>query len=218
MTYLQLVNSVLRRLREDEVTTAVGSTASGYTKLIGDFVNDAKRIVEDSWDWSSLRNTFTVNTVANTFSYNINGTGTASKTLDVINDTSNFFMRQATSSYMNSVFLNSEPPKGAPNYYAWNGFNGDGYLTVDVFPIPDGVYTLRFNMVDRTAPFTADASVLDVPSAPVIQYAVALASRERGETGGTSAQELYALADATLADAIAMDAARFPSETVWTAC
>ena len=218
MTYLQLVNSVLRRLREDEVTTAVGSTASGYTKLIGDFVNDAKRIVEDSWDWSSLRNTFTVNTVANTFSYNISGTGTASKTLDVINDTSNFFMRQATSSYMNSVFLNSEPPKGAPNYYAWNGFNADGYLTVDVFPIPDGVYTLRFNMVDRTAPFIADATVLGVPSAPVIQYAVALASRERGETGGTSAQELYALADATLADAIAMDAARFPSETVWTAC
>ena len=30
MTYLQLVNSVLRRLREDEVTTAVGSSASGY--------------------------------------------------------------------------------------------------------------------------------------------------------------------------------------------
>ena len=52
----------------------------------------------------------------------------------------------------------------------------------------------------------------------MIQYAVALASRERGETGGTSAQELYAIADATLADAIAMDAARFPSETVWTAC
>ncbi|MDB4712446.1 hypothetical protein OAF35_07215, partial [Verrucomicrobiales bacterium] len=194
MTYLQLVNSVLRRLRENEVTTAVGS-ADGYTKLIGDFVNDAKRIVEDSWDWSSLRNTFTINTVANTSQYNISGTGTASKTLDVINDTSNFFMRHATSSYMNSVFLNSEPPKGAPNYYAWNGFNGDGYLTVDVFPIPDGVYTLRFNMVDRTAPFTADATVLDVPSAPVIQYAVALASRERGETGGTSAQELFAIAD-----------------------
>ena len=154
MTYLQLVNSVLRRLRENEVTTAVGS-ADSYTKLIGDFVNDAKRIVEDSWDWSSLRNTFTINTVANTSQYNISGTGTASKTLDVINDTSNFFMRHATSSYMNSVFLNSEPPKGAPNYYAWNGFNENGYLTVDVFPIPDGVYTLRFNMVDRTAPFTA---------------------------------------------------------------
>ena len=45
MTYLQLVNSVLRRLREDEVTT-VGQTS--YSKLIGEFVNDAKRTVEDS--------------------------------------------------------------------------------------------------------------------------------------------------------------------------
>jgi hypothetical protein len=217
MTYLQLVNAVLRRLRENEVTTAVGN-ADSYTKLIGDFVNDAKRIVEDSWDWSSLRNTFTIVTDPNISQYAISGTGTASKTLDVINDTSNWFMKQASSSWMNNAFLNQDAPTGAPNYYSWNGFNENGYLIVDVFPIPDGIYNLHFNMVDRTQPFTADATVLNVPSAPVIQYAVALASRERGETGGTSAQELYAIADSTLADAIAMDAARFPSETVWTAC
>lgn len=217
MTYLQLVNAVLRRLRENEVTTAVGN-ADSYTKLIGDFVNDAKRIVEDSWDWSSLRNTFTVDTQANVFSYALTGVGSASKTLDVLNDTSNAFMRQASSSWMNNAFLNQDAPKSTPSYYSWNGFDGSGNLQVDVFPIPDGVYSLRFNMVDRTAPFTADATVLDVPSAPVIHYAVALASRERGDTGGTSSQELYAIADSTLADAIAMDAARFPSETTWTVC
>ncbi len=217
MTYLQLVNAVLRRLREDEVTTAVGN-ANSYTKLIGDFVNDAKRIVEDAWDWSSLRNTFTVETQANVFSYALNGTGTASKTLDVVNDTSNMFMKQASSSWMNNALLNQDAPTSTPTYYSWNGFDSNGYLIADIFPIPDGVYNLRFNMVDRTQPFTADATVLNVPSAPVIQYAVALASRERGETGGTSAQELFAIADATLADAIAMDAARFPSETIWTAC
>lgn len=217
MTYLQLVNAVLRRLRENEVTTAVGN-ADSYTKLIGDFVNDAKRIVEDSWDWSSLRNTFTVNTQSNVFSYAITGVGSASKTLDVINDTSNSFMKLASSSWMNNAFLNQDPPKSTPSYYSWNGFDANGNIQVDVFPIPDGVYSLKFNMVNRTAPFTADATVLDVPSAPVIQYAVALASRERGETGGTSTQELFSIADATLADAIAMDAARFPSETTWTVC
>jgi hypothetical protein len=217
MTYLQLVNAVLRRLRENEVTTAVGN-ADSYTKLIGDFVNDAKRIVEDAWDWSSLRTTFTVETQANVFSYALNGTGTASKTLDVVNDTSNAFMRQASSSWMNNAFLNQDAPTGAPTYYSWNGFDANGYLIADIFPIPDGVYALRFNMVDRTQPFTADATVLNVPSAPVIHYAVALASRERGDTGGTSSQELFAIADSTLADAIAMDAARFPSETTWTVC
>ena len=52
MTYLEAINKVLRRLREDEVPSP-DSTA--YSKLIGDFVNDAKRLVEDSWNWSGLR-------------------------------------------------------------------------------------------------------------------------------------------------------------------
>lgn len=215
MTYLQLVNSVLRRLREDEVTTVAQNS---YSKLIGEFVNDAKRIVEDSWDWSSLRTTLTVQTSANVFSYALVGSGSALKTLDVINDTSNSFMRLASSSWMNNVFYNGEPATSSPNYYSWNGFNDSGYAIVDVYPIPDSVYDLRFNVVNRDAAFTDDVSVLNVPSAPVIHYAVALAARERGETGGASAQELYSIADSTLADAIAMDAARFPSETIWTSC
>ena len=215
MTYLQLVNSVLRRLREDEVTTVAQNS---YSKLIGEFVNDAKRIVEDSWDWSSLRTTFTVQTSANVFSYSLTGSNNSLKTLDVINDTSNSFMRLASSSWMNNVFYNGEPATSSPNYYSWNGFNDSGYAIVDVYPIPDSVYDLRFNVVNRDAAFTDDSSVLNVPSAPVIHYAVALAARERGETGGASAQELYSIADSTLADAIAMDAARFPSETIWTSC
>jgi hypothetical protein len=43
MTYLELVNAVLRRLRESEVDTVqgVGNTNS-YPRLIGDFINEAK--------------------------------------------------------------------------------------------------------------------------------------------------------------------------------
>ena len=50
MTYLQLVNSVLRRIREDEVSSV---SQNNYSKLIGEFVNDAKRTVEDSYDWTA---------------------------------------------------------------------------------------------------------------------------------------------------------------------
>ena len=69
MTYLQLVNSVLRRLREDEVTT-VGQNA--YSKLIGEFVNDAKRTVEDAYDWTALRTTITVTTSDTAYNYPVN--------------------------------------------------------------------------------------------------------------------------------------------------
>ena len=43
MTYLQLVNNVLRRMREEEVPSVDSST---YSKMIGDFVNDAKKLIE----------------------------------------------------------------------------------------------------------------------------------------------------------------------------
>ena len=61
MTYVQLVNSVLRRLRENEVSTV---QSDNYSKLIGDLVNDAKDLVESAWDWSALRTTLAINTVS----------------------------------------------------------------------------------------------------------------------------------------------------------
>lgn len=49
MNQLQIVNSVLRRLREDQAPS-VGDTE--YHKLVGAFVNDAKNDLEDMWFWT----------------------------------------------------------------------------------------------------------------------------------------------------------------------
>ena len=70
MTYLNIVNNVLRRMREEEVTSVQSST---YSKMVGDFVNDAKRTVEDAWDWSALRTTLTITTTADVFNYVLTG-------------------------------------------------------------------------------------------------------------------------------------------------
>jgi hypothetical protein len=51
MTYLEVVNRILRRLRETEVTS-VNETA--YSKLIGEFVNDIKEEIEGDHAWSQL--------------------------------------------------------------------------------------------------------------------------------------------------------------------
>lgn len=213
MTYLQLVQSVLRRLREDDTITSVSDNS--YSKLIGEFVNDAKRIVEDSWDWAALRTTLTINTTGAVFSYQLTGTDTGLKTLDIINDTSNCFLKPVTSRWMNNAFLNNTPATGSPVYYSWNGFNTTGEAILDLYPIPDKEYVIRVNVVDKQETMADDTDILCVPSNPVIHYAVALASRERGETGGTSSAELFAIADQTLGDMIAFDVARHPEETVW---
>tara|TARA_R100001244_G_scaffold131127_3_gene104020 strand:+ start:645 stop:1289 length:645 start_codon:yes stop_codon:yes gene_type:complete len=212
MTYLQLVNSVLRRLREDEVSSVAQNS---YSKLIGEFVNDSKRTVEDAYDWTALRNTLTVTTQSTAFNYTLIGSGNRMKILDVANDTSNFFMQYRTSHWMNNAFLIDDAPTGVPQFYSFNGVDGNGDNGVDLYPKPDGVYQVRFNVVLRTADFTEDDTKVFVPTSPVIQLATALGARERGETGGTSAAELFALADRTLADAIAFDAAQHPEETIW---
>ena len=100
MTYLQLVNSVLRRLREDEVSSV---SQTSYSRLVGEFVNDAKRSVEDSYDWTALRTTLTVSTIDSVFNYTLIGSQNKMKILDVINDTSNFFMQYKPSRWMTEL-------------------------------------------------------------------------------------------------------------------
>ncbi len=51
-TYLQIVNKVLVRLREDTVATVVENS---YSTLIGALVNRVKTEMEDTWRWHALR-------------------------------------------------------------------------------------------------------------------------------------------------------------------
>jgi len=212
MTYVEIVNNVLRRMREEEVTSVQDTT---YSKMAGDFVNDAKKLVEASWDWSGLRTTLTVSTTADIFNYVLTGSQNRIKALDVINDTSNIFMQYRPSSWFNEQYLNQDPASGSPEYYTYNGIDSNGDTQIDVYPKPDGVYTLRFNAVLRNDDLSSDTDTLLIPAMPVIHLAIALLARERGETGGTSTPEYFALADKYLSDAIALDAQKHPDETVW---
>lgn len=212
MTYLNLVNNVLRRLREEEVASVQSST---YSKMAGDFVNDAKRMVEDAWDWSALRTTLTVTTTADIFNYVLTGSQNRIKALNVINDTTNRFMEYKTATYFDDVYLISDPVKGSPTYYSYNGVDSNGDTQIDIYPVPEKEYTIRFNCVQRGADLSADGDALLVPSMPVMHLAIALLARERGETGGTSAPEYFAIADRYLADAIALDAQKHPEEVIF---
>lgn len=212
MTYLNLVNNVLRRLREEEVTSVQSNT---YSKMVGDFVNDAKRIVEDSWDWSALRTTLTITTTDDIFNYVLTGSQNRIKELNVINDTSNIIMEYRPAKYFDEQYLVQNPVKGSPKFFTYNGVDSDGDTQIDVYPKPDGVYTLRFNCVLRGADLSADTDDLLVPAMPVTHLAVAFLARERGETGGTSAPEYFNIANQYLSDAIALDAQKHPEEVIF---
>ncbi len=212
MTYKDLVNNVLRRLRETEVSSV---QTNSYSKLIGDLVNDAKDLVENSWDWSALRTTLTITTTSGVFNYSLTGSQNNIKELNVLNDTSNLPMIYQTNNWFDSQFLLGNPVSGAPVYYTYNGVDTDGDTLIDIYPKPDAVYSLRFNCALRNGDLSADTDTIKIPAMPVMHLAVAFAARERGETGGTSTQEYFSMANKYLSDAIAMDAARHPEETIF---
>tara|TARA_R100000479_G_scaffold87338_1_gene42663 strand:- start:447 stop:1100 length:654 start_codon:yes stop_codon:yes gene_type:complete len=211
--YLTLVNSVLRRLRENEVS---GVTDTTYSKMVGDFVNDAKRQVEDAHEWSALRTTIVVPTVVDTTSYSLTGAGERVKIYSAINDTSNFFMRYETPNWFNNANYISGVVSGTPDSYTFNGIDSSGDTKINVFPKPDAVYSLRFDLIAREAELSSDADTTKLPSSPIMHLAIAYLTRERGETGGTSAQDYFSIAENALSDAIALDAYKNPEEFTYT--
>jgi hypothetical protein len=211
-TYLSLVNSTLRRLREDEVS-AVSNTA--YSRMVGDFINDAKRIVEDSHEWSVLRNTVVVSTSSGTSEYTLSGAGPRIKVYSAINDTSNFFMNyESPNWFANAQYISGEVTS-TPDSYTFSGVDSSDDSKVQVYPTPDAVYSLRFNILSRPVDLVNDTDTVIIPAAPIIHLAIALLARERGETGGTAAQDYFGLADKYLADAIAIDAYKNPEEFIY---
>ena len=214
MNYIQLVNSVLRRLRETEVSSVADNA---YSKLIGEFVNDAKRQAEDAYPWNALSETLTASTASDIFNYVLVGSGQRFRVLDVLNDTSNIIVNNATTRWMNEQFLLTSVQKGSPAYYNFKGTNSNGDTQVDLFPIPNGVYQIRFNVIKPQVALSADADKLLIPSEPVIFNATARAMAERGEDGGIASGEMYTIYKQSLADAIAIESGRYIEESAWMA-
>ena len=207
MTYLEIINDVLIRLREP-VVTANNQTA--YSTLIGKFVNDAKRQVEDAFSWNALGQTITVTTASSTASYSLTGAGQKFQVMDVINTTSNVGLINITFVDMNRKLNFTPLVNSIPTEFAFDGVDANYDTKVNLYPIPDGVYTIKFALTVPQATLAADSTVVSVPDVLVAQNAYARALIERGEDGGTSSSEAFLLYKAMLSDHIALESTRYP--------
>jgi len=183
--------------------------------MVGDYVNDAKDLVETAWDWSPLRNTLTITTSNGDNLYSLTGSRNEGKVLNFINDTSNCLIEYQTQNWFDDKDFIQEAVTGSPKNFTYAGVDGSGDTQVKLYPTPDQAYTLKVRVVLRNVALSADSDTLAIPSGPVLHMAIALLSRERGETGGTSTAEYFAIADKHLSDAIALDAQKHPEETIF---
>ena len=214
MTYLQLINNVLIRLRETQVST---NNETAYSTLIGLFVNDAKRQIEDAFSWNVLGQTVTITTVAATYIYSMTGAGQKFQVQDAINTTSNIGLQNISFVEMNRYQNLVPTTNGIPQYYAFDGVDGNGDTKVVLYPRPDGVFNIPFSLTVPQATLAADGTSVLVPDTLVVQNAYARALVERGEDGGLNSSEAYQLYRGMLSDQIALEGTRYPENQEFVA-
>jgi hypothetical protein len=201
-------------MRETTVSTV---TQTSYSSLIGKFVNDAKRQVEDAFAWNVLGTTITLSTTSSTYSYALTGAGQKFQVIDVLNVTSNVGMKNIDFASMNRKQNFTSPVSGIPTEYAFDGVDGNYDTKVTIYPRPDGVYSIPFSLAVPQATLSSDSTVIKVPDTLVSQNAYARALVERGEDGGLNSSEAYALYKSMLSDYIALEGTRYPENQEFSA-
>jgi hypothetical protein len=226
MTYREMINAVLRRLRENTISSnwsgsILDATAvSDYQKLIGDLINESKREVEDAWNWSILRASPTITTVADTQAYTLTGTTERSRILMAQEQSNGTVLQEMSDPYLQfTKYPTSSVQKTIPHYYTVTGVDSStGYLNVEFDPVPDAAYNITFRVVNPQDDITAATTVIKAPHQPIILGAWARAIAERGEDGGSMSDMVFGQYQNALSDAIQIDAGRTVGEVDFYAC
>lgn len=219
MTYLELINAVLDRLRENRaVSTDIDSNP--FFRVIGAQVNDAKRFVEQAWHWKALQAEDANVTEASNEIMTLSGSADNDYIygrFHLVDEGRDLLM--ASDQWMHQRYIDDATnpiSEKAPSYVApYFQDTATGNQQVRLFPRPDDIYNINVLRWKRQDDLVNQDDRLLVPSLPVYTYATALASRERGEIGGTPTSELFSIATAHLADAIAYDSTQSPEPLQW---
>ncbi len=211
MTFTDIINAVLRRLREPQIASPADTE---YATLIGDFVNETKREVEAAWNWTSLRTTVAVATVKGTSSYPLVGAGKTFRTLSVYNATDEYFLHAAPSNEMaKAAILRGD--QAQPHHYFFEGIDSNGDLQVKFGQVPDAVYTINFELVVPQAAASTGTEEMTMDGNVLFLGAYAKAIAERGEDAGTTSDRADGLYKLAVGDSIAQDVAHTENEVDW---
>ena len=219
MTFRELINEVLIRLREDTIATDWSgnindsTTVTDYQKVIGSLINDSKRNIESYHDWLVLRETVDVATVSGTRNYNLSS-GQEIKIIDVINQATGINLVQVSRQYINSTLYPSAN-SGEPLYYAFNGSDSSNNLKVDLEPKPNSVQTISFDIVKYQDELKTASTTIKIPEKPVVLGAWARAIAERGEDGGSQTSVVAQETSESLNQAIMLDSGNTQYESDW---
>jgi hypothetical protein len=214
LTWLQIINRVLVRLRE---STVAANNTSDYSTHIGQVVNQVKTEIEEAFQWNTLRDTYTIPMVVGTTSYTFTGAGPAAVVIDGWNTTRQYELCRGTNYEFNQRYFGVATVQTGPvTEYIPAGTSADHDLKIDVWPKPDNTDTLTFTIYKPQADLAADGDVPLVPQNLLIEEVVARMLSERGDEGAqpmTPGQTFIRMD--LLSSAIAREAGHTSDEQDW---
>lgn len=220
MTYLEIVNSVLKRLREAQVGSVAEST---YSTLIGELVNEAKREVENVWSWSANSYRLSLSQQSDDNQVNLGSQITQS-----YDPQRSKFTRMWNASGENTMFqidletmsrYEEQQPlqKAFSEYWRPEGLGNElDEVFIRIWPTQTTSQTLYLYGSFPQRDLPSDGTEIKVSPYPVILGAYALAIAERGDDRGDTLTKAQLSYEQALADAIAIDSTnRSPVESDW---
>lgn len=214
MTFIEIVNKVLQRLREDTVSA---TSEDEYAQLIGDFVNETIREVEDAWDWNTLSNSLEITTEADIYRYTLLTTHYRTRIKSVWDYTNGRKLARIGPAEMNRLYMQDTTiTSSEPRYWSLNDTDELGRWTMDVYPPPENAgETWYVHYIDTNDTITSDTTDVPHPSQIIILGAYAKAIQERGEDMGTNLVHAQRSYENALSDYIAIDARNTVTEVDW---
>lgn len=212
MTYLEAVNAVLLRLRQSEVSSW---DASNYSKLIGQFVNEAKREVEDAHEWHALRTTIDAAIVVDATEVIFNGTSQRTRIIQVFNATNNTLMYPRERNWIIKQRNLGTQTTAEPTYYSMGTYNSEGEIKLELWSTSDGAYDLTLDAIVPQNDLAENNTMITIPPDPVKLRALALALAERGDDGGQPFAQVMQEYNIALTDAVNRDKDNGPYHEAW---
>jgi len=209
VSVLKVVNQVLSRLRESTVT---GMTETAYAGFVLGLLNDARREVEQAYNWTALNDVVPVSTVAaQNYVYVAGGgftTNERTRITEVYNSTTDCYLSKRGLAHVRQM-ENDDNSQAEPYIYTIDGLSSNQNVKLRLWQIPDQAYSLQIACYNPQDDFTtsdnASTDIIRVPWLPVYHRTLSLAIRERGDDGGFQYEEVYQEFITSLNDAIAYE-------------
>lgn len=214
LTWLQIINRILSRLRE---STVAANNTNDYSTLVGALVNQVKTEIEKAYYWNSMRDTYSVSATVGNTNYILTSSGMNAIIIDGWNITTPMKLVRGTNADFNAKFFGvAAVQTGSVEQYLPAGYSVNYDLTVDVWPSPSASQSLKFTVYRPQNDLAADGDIPLCPQEVLIEETIARLLVERGDEGADKPQpgESFIRKD-LLQTAVSIDGGMDEEETDW---